>query len=94
MKFIIDFHLYQDVKRLPITTGYRPDWTSSSKPEYNCAALKLPDEFELFPGESVMDATIIPLVQELWALVEVGDKIVAREGPKEIGIGTVIEVVS
>lgn len=70
-----------------------PTWISDSKPDHNSAKLI----FELV-GKQIVElgetclGTLYPLAPELWANVKRGDILCAMEGNKQIGEGTITDV--
>jgi len=78
---------------IPTKTGYRLDWISEKKPEYNCAAVFLNREVdELVPGEE-SDVILRPLIPDLW-VVDINDELKAMHGSDHVGTATVLKIFS
>jgi hypothetical protein len=73
-----------------IMPGYRPDWKSTSKPEYNCAQVFMA-QTKLTSGEDGW-VFLQPLSAELWNKVAIDDVLFCQEGPKEVGRAIVIAI--
>ena len=88
---LVDLHML-DIRKSSIRTGYRPDWISDSKPEFNCARviLRTKDD-EIAPGQWAK-ALLQPLVPEYWKEVGFGDKLSCQEGLAKVGEAIVIDV--
>ena len=91
MKYKVLFTLTH-VKKLSIRSGYRPDWISSYKPQYNCAKLSFEGKESLAPGEQYQ-CVLEPLKPELWETVITNDVLLCMEGLRQIGEALVIEVI-
>lgn len=78
-------------RKTPIASGYRPDWVSDRKPEYNCAQLLLPQGSPSLQLGAEMGAVLQPLRPELWH-VERDDELKAMEGAKHVASAVVLEV--
>lgn len=91
MKYRVLFTAYHDMRKLPIWSSYRPDWTSNNKPEYNCGQLT----FEGGPIEPGFQRQCIltPLMPELWETVITNDTLRCMEGSKQVGDAVVIEII-
>lgn len=80
-------------RQTPIASGYRPDWVSDRKPEYNCAQLLLPQGSPDLQLGIEKEAVLQPLRPELWS-VERDDELKAMEGVKQVASAVVLEVFS
>lgn len=76
-----------------VRSGYRPDWVSDKKPEYNCAAVFLSREVEELAHGEKSEVILRPLIPDLW-VVDVGDELKAMEGLEHIGTATVLKIFS
>jgi hypothetical protein len=89
MIFIVEYEL-GTLRKTPIKNGYRPDWVSTSKPEYNCGTLSLDGDREFVQvGEKNVQALLIPLRPELWLTVKKGEVLESREGAATSGVAVV-----
>lgn len=79
-------------RMMPIASGYRPDWVSDLKPEYNCARLTFPGD-PIPPGGTFYGALLEPLQDNLWSEVKVGDILEAREGRKTTATALVTHMI-
>lgn len=75
----------------PIRSKYRPDWTTESKPEYNCAVLFFDDKECINLGETHI-CYLEPMRPDLWATVKISDVLKCMEGSKEVGEAIVLEI--
>lgn len=76
----------------PVFSGYRCQWRSGRKPEWNDAKVEFDDE-RLDPGAST-DATLTLSVPLYWrGVVEVGDELEGGEGSRVVATATVLEVI-
>ena len=91
MKYRVLFTLYHDIKKTPVRTGYRPDWTSNHKPEYNCGQLTFQGE-EIKPGYQ-RECILTPVMLQLWETVITKDTLRCMEGSRQVGDAVVIEVI-
>ena len=75
-----------------IQSGYRYQWRSDQKPEWNDAAVDLEDG--LAPGDEG-DAWLRLGVPSLWEdAVAVGEVLEGAEGPRVVARATILEVVT
>jgi len=88
--FIVDFTPYN--RKLGVISGYRPDWISEGKPDYNCGCLVSFSSYMLYLDVNHICA-LMPLKAELWDNVKVGDDLYAMEGPNEVGCAEVIGII-
>lgn len=79
------------VRKSPIFTNYRPDWTSERKPEYNGGALSFTDKDKIIPGEECK-CILMPMCPDLWQ-VEIGDIIFCMEGSRKVGEAVVLKII-
>lgn len=91
MKYRVLFTAYR-VRKTPIFTHYRPDWTSDTKPDYNCAQLLFDDRPTIEPGET-HECLLQPLNASLWGSVIVGDVLQCMEGSRAVGEASVLEII-
>ncbi len=87
LKVILNVH----DKTVPIRAGYRPDWVSDAKPQYNCAAVWLITE-EIPPGTKTAAVVLQPMQPELWEGVERGTELRAMEGRRHVATAKVMSV--
>jgi hypothetical protein len=74
-------------------SGYRPDWCSPSKLEYNCAQLIFTDKQHINPGEE-HQCILQPFIPEFWAgKVAINDVLRCMEGPRQVGEAIVQEII-
>ena len=77
-------------RRRGVATGYRCQWRSAGKPEWNDAAVELDRRIE--PGESC-DAWLLVGVPQRWAdSVAVGDVLEGGEGPRVVATAQVLDM--
>lgn len=75
----------------PVFSGYRCQWRSARKPEWNDAKVEFDDE-RLNPGAAT-DATLTLSVPSSWrGVVEVGDSLEGGEGSRVVATATVLAV--
>lgn len=91
--------ILNDTRSTPVFSHYRPDWVGETKPEYNCAAVLLPEGLDSIEpagdhnGEGTEDTVmLIPLHPEQWLALQPGDTLQAREGFKTVGHATILQV--
>jgi len=89
MKYKVEFKLTN--RQTPVSSRYRPDWISTTKPEYNCAQLLFTDKYTVSQGES-RECILEPFAIYSWNNVKVGDVLKCMEGPTEVGHATVLEI--
>ena len=92
MKYKVLFTAFL-VKKTPIRSSYRPDWTCDNKPDYNCAMLSFSDKEEIAPGESC-ECFLQPLVPSLWVNVAINDALRCMEGSRQVGEAVILEIMS
>jgi len=74
-------------------SGYRPDWCSPRKLEYNCAQLIFTDKQHINPGEE-HQCILQPFIPEFWAgKVAINDVLRCMEGPRQVGEAIVQEII-
>lgn len=76
----------------PIFSGYRPDWVSDNKPDYNCASLTFSNMEKIDPGAEC-ECLLSPLRTDLWQHVKVYEILKCMEGLRQVGEATVIDLV-
>ena len=76
-------------RKSPIQPGYRPDWVSERKPDYNCGRVWLAES--LAPPDEAVRVLIEPLDSSAWD-VQVGDKLFAKEGKETVASAEVLWV--
>lgn len=89
MRFKVRFTLNR-IRKNGILSGYRPTWTSDSKPEYNSSAVYWSGE-GIGLGET-REAIIIPLVPHMWEKVMPNDILRCMEGNRQVGEAIVLEI--
>lgn len=90
MKFKI---LFVSDKKVPIKSGYRPDWCSNNKPYYNCAQLIFNDKDSIMLGEK-HECLLEPLCPVLWNNIMINDALKCMEGSKQVGKAIVLDIIS
>lgn len=88
--FLVRLCVLPITRRTSIASGYRPDWVSDRKPEYNCARLTFPGG-PIPPGGTLYGALLEPFRADQWLAVKVGDILEAREGRKTTATATVLQ---
>jgi len=92
MKLKVLFKAF-NVRTMPFMSGYRPDWVSPRKLEYNCALLLFTDKQHINPGEE-HQCILQPFVYEFWAgKVAINDVLRCMEGPRQVGEAIVQEII-
>ena len=89
MKYKVTFTL--TANRSPVSSHYRPNWISDSKPEQNCAQLLFTDKPSISYGES-RDCILEPFAKQLWNNVKIGDVLKCMEGLTEVGEAIILEI--
>ncbi len=90
MKYKVLFTAFL-VRKTPIRSSYRPDWTCDSKPDYNCAMLTFIDKEEIAPGEEC-ECFLQPMCPEFWNNVAINDTLKCMEGSLQVGEAVILEI--
>ena len=82
-------------RTLPVRAGYRPNHNFFGPKNRNMTmgVIDLPDGFELHPGESVETIIKFSMWPGLDGQIYPGREWRIQEGPKFVGIGTVVEII-
>lgn len=91
MKFKLTFTLNKYQKTRGILSGYRPTWCANNKPEHNSGMIYWSGD-EISLGET-REVVLIPLVDQFWENIKIGDVLKCMEGSKVVGEGSVIEII-
>jgi hypothetical protein len=90
MLYLVRFTL-NNARKIGVCSGYRADWVSDRKPEYNCAKILFNDR-RILPKNTPQIVTLVPLIPELWICIQVGDKLECKESFKTVGEAIILEV--
>lgn len=90
MKFKIQFTLHH-IRHTGITSDYRPNWISDSKPHLNGARFTFSDKPKLELGETGI-GLLEPLCPELWNNVSLNDTLSCMEGNNVVGTAKILEI--
>lgn len=77
-------------RKVPINSGYRPTWVGNNKPMQNCGVVYLP--LPTLGLGHIRNVFLQPLVFRAWDSVRIKDRLRCFEGPREVGIATVLAI--